>query len=151
MKAKSSPAQSPPKVTARLAAALVSLEENFELVYYNVPEGNRELAFALFKACVGVAFRGPETIGATFAKRARDWLGAQREAENQVAKEARAHHEVIAARAKAREDKREEPPLSKVQKRHRATVFQEVDPANPGAIERAYYSHERRRKKYKRS
>src|SRR5579872_901801 len=67
------------------AKQLAAIAELFGQVLYRVPQENRRLALALFKAAMAVVLDGSDEIGSEFSKRALAWNSDRKARTDQTA------------------------------------------------------------------
>jgi hypothetical protein len=131
-----------------------ALEALFSQVLHRVPQENRRLALALFKAAMAVVLRGSDQIGSAFAARALAWNGDGKTRSDQATWDMRAYQTVERIRSAAKAAGNPMPALSRLDKKNRPSAFRlaaDYLKSDASTVDAAYYRHkelrqERRRK-----
>jgi hypothetical protein len=121
------------------------LLELFSQVLYRIPEDNRRLALALFKAATAVVLHGGDQIGSEFAQRALSWNSERKTRSGLATTDMLAFQVVERIRRDAKLAGKSPPPLSRLNKKNRRSAFAcaaEELGSNESAVEGAYYRHQ---------
>jgi len=106
------------------AKQLAAIAELFGQVLYRVPQENRRLALALFKAAMAVVLDGSDEIGSEFSKRALAWNSDRKARTDQTADDMQTWQVVDRLRKDAQRRGEKKPPLSRLKKKGRRTAFE---------------------------